>query len=241
MNTKRLHCASLHSILRTEAALRRVFDIGCASAALLLLAPAMLMIAAAIWVETGRPIFFSQVRLGRNGRRFLMHKFRKFHPTCGVDTAPLTLKGDNRLTEVGRILAETKADELPQFWNVFKGDMSIVGPRPESLAFVDCFSNGFERVLDYTPGLLGPSQILFRHEQRFYPKNVDPAEFYRRFLFPAKARIDLDYFARRSFLGDLGWIVRGVLAVVGLASSAEPIPSGMEFTQEPRKPDGGTS
>ncbi len=200
-----------------SAVARRVFDIVCAAAALILLAPLMLLVAAAIWIESGRPILFSQARLGRNGWPFVMYKFRKFARDCGADQRPLTLEKDSRLTAVGRVLAATKLDELPQFWNVLRGEMSIVGPRPESLAFADCFRDGFELVLTHRPGLLGPSQIMFRHEARLYPWDVDPVAFYRQVLFPEKARIDLDYFSDRTFLADLKWIVLGVLAVFGHA------------------------
>ncbi|MBX6426561.1 MAG: sugar transferase [Variibacter sp.] len=198
-----------------SAALRRATDLVLAAAAALLLAPVMLAVAVAIWVDTGPPILFSQLRLGRQGRLFRMYKFRKFATNCGTEGSPLTVEGDRRLTAVGRILAATKLDELPQLWNVLKGEMSIVGPRPESLAFADCFRDGFERLLDHKPGLLGPSQILFRHEGRLYPPDMDPSDFYRKVLFPTKGRIDLAYFPRRTFASDLGWIARGTLAVFG--------------------------
>lgn len=194
----------------------RLMDIVVAASALLLFAPVMMIIAFALWIEGGRPIFFSQTRIGKGRRPFSMYKFRKFSPTCGVTGCPVTIAGDDRFTAVGRILAATKLDELPQLWNVLKGDMAIVGPRPESMAFADCFRNGFERVLDHKPGLLGPSQILFRNEGALYPKDADPAGFYREVLFPEKARLDLSYFPYRTLSSDIVWIVRGGLAVIGL-------------------------
>jgi lipopolysaccharide/colanic/teichoic acid biosynthesis glycosyltransferase len=200
----------------SEMLAQRAFDVGGALVALCVLAPLMLSIAALIWLESGRPIYFSQIRLGKGGRPFHLHKFRKFRTDCGSNGRPLTLRNDDRMTVVGRFLAMTKLDELPQFWNVLKGDMSLVGPRPESLAFVDCFSNGLERVLDYRPGLFGPSQVLFRHENLLFPPNVEPEDFYRRVLFPAKAKIDLEYFAHRSLMKDVGWIARCAAAVIGL-------------------------
>lgn len=198
---------------------QRAFDVGGSLIALSVLAPFMFLIAALIWLESGRPIYFSQIRLGKGGRPFRLYKFRKFRTDCGSNGRPLTLHNDDRMTVVGRFLAMTKADEFPQFWNVLKGDMSLVGPRPESLAFADCFSNGLERVLDYRPGLFGPSQVLFRHEDLLFPPNAEPEEFYRRVLFPAKARIDLEYFARRSLMKDAGWIIRCAAAVIGLTPS----------------------
>ena len=200
---------------KTSETGRRAMDIFCAGAGIIVLSPMMIAIALAIWLETGRPILFSQFRLGRNGSPFRMYKFRKFGVQCDTNGCPLTVEGDARLTLVGRFLAATKLDEMPQLWNVLMGEMSIVGPRPESLAFADCFRDGFERILDYRPGLLGPCQILFRHESRLYPAGRDPTAFYRQVLFPIKVSIDLAYFPRRTFASDLKWILRGALAVFG--------------------------
>jgi lipopolysaccharide/colanic/teichoic acid biosynthesis glycosyltransferase len=205
----------LPAMFDAEAALRRSVDVTCAVVALLGLAPVMLLVAAAIYLEGGCPIFYSQIRLGRGGRLFRMHKFRKFRVDARTEDSPLTMASDARLTRVGHFLASTKLDELPQFWNLLIGEMSMVGPRPESLAFADCFTNGFERVLDHTPGLLGPCQVLFRNEAQLYPKNGDAAAYYRDVLFPTKARIDLEYFSRRSFMGDLRWLLLSVMAVFG--------------------------
>ena len=137
----------------SDATLRRLLDISCAVIAAFLLAPVVLIVALAIWMEGGRPILFSQLRLGQHGRPFRMYKFRKFRPDCDGHGAPLTRQGDERLTRLGRFLVSSKLDELPQLWNLACGDMSLVGPRPESLAFRDCFCNGFEKILAYKPGL----------------------------------------------------------------------------------------
>lgn len=195
--------------LGVHAGLRRALDIVCAGVAAFILAPVMLVVALAIWIESGRPILFSHLRLGQNGRPFRMYKFRKFKPDCDNHGCPLTVERDSRLTAIGRVLAASKLDELPQLWNVLRGDMSLVGPRPESLAFTDCFRNGFEKVLEHKPGLFGPCQVMFRHESKLYPTGVAAVEFYRQVLFPAKAEIDLGYFSRRTVVSDLGWILRG--------------------------------
>jgi lipopolysaccharide/colanic/teichoic acid biosynthesis glycosyltransferase len=189
--------------------LRRALDIVCAGVAAFILAPAMLIVTVAIWIESGRPILFSQLRLGQNGRPFRMYKFRKFRPDCDNHGSPLTYERDGRLTVIGRILAASKLDELPQLWNVLRGDMSLVGPRPESLAFTDCFRNGFEKIHEHRPGLFGPCQVMFRHESKLYPPGVAAVEFYRKVLFPAKAEIDIAYFSHRTLVSDLGWILRG--------------------------------
>ena len=192
-----------------DVGLRRALDIVCSALAMSFLAPVMLIVAMAIWIESGGPILFSQLRLGQHGRPFRMFKFRKFRPDCDNHGCPLTIEEDDRLTAVGRALASSKLDELPQFWNVLRGDMSLVGPRPESLAFTDCFRNGFEKVLDHKPGLFGPCQVMFRHESRLIPDGVAAVEFYRQVLFPAKAKVDLAYFSHRTLISDLGWILRG--------------------------------
>jgi lipopolysaccharide/colanic/teichoic acid biosynthesis glycosyltransferase len=199
--------------LRIQVGLRRVLDILFAGAAALILSPLMLGVALAIWIESGRPILFSQRRLGQYGRPFRMYKFRKFRPDCDNKGCPLTVEGDERMTAIGRFLAAGKLDELPQLWNVLRGDMSLGGPRPESLAFADCFRNGFERIHEHKPGLFGPCQVMFRHESKLYPDDVAAVEFYRRILFPAKAEIDLAYFSRRTLVSDFGWILRGVWVI----------------------------
>lgn len=212
-NSQENSISSTSSRFLSEAS-RRIFDILFAAVCLLALLPALLLIVVAIWVESGRPIFFKQVRLGRYGKPFYMYKFRKFHKDCGTSGPPLTLQEDPRLTNVGRFLASSKFDELPQLWNALKGDMSIIGPRPESLAFADCFTGSFTEVLNHKPGILGPSQVAFRNECALYPRDSDPSEFYRLEIFPAKALTDLQYYSQRSLIQDILWLVYGVLAVL---------------------------
>jgi lipopolysaccharide/colanic/teichoic acid biosynthesis glycosyltransferase len=179
----------------------------------------MLLIAVALVLEGGWPFLFVQTRVGSGGLPFRMYKFRKFAVLCNPNGPPLTVASDSRMTMIGSLLAATKLDELPQLWNVLKGDMAIVGPRPESLAFADCFLGGFEVLLQYRPGLLGPTQTLFRHEAHLYPQSLDPVLFYREILFPAKARIDLSYYPQRTIASDIGWMIRSFLAVL------RPVPS----------------
>lgn len=182
---------------------------------LITLAPLMLLIGVAVLADSGLPVLFRQERIGLHGRRFWMLKFRKFHASIGEDTAPLTLPGDSRCTRVGRLLAKTKLDELPQLWNVTRGDMAIVGPRPEVPEFEDCFIGSWRELLTYRPGIFGPSQAMFHSEASLYPPGEPPQRFYREVLFPTKAALDLAYYPSRSILGDLRWVVVGILAVCG--------------------------
>jgi lipopolysaccharide/colanic/teichoic acid biosynthesis glycosyltransferase len=193
---------------------RRTIDILCAGIAGIVLSPVFLVLAAAIWLEGGRPILYSQLRLGQNGAPFRIYKFRKFRTDCDDRGSPLTMEHDDRLTAIGHLLAAAKLDELPQLWNVLRGDMSIVGPRPESLPFADCFVSGFEKILEYKPGLFGPCQVIFRHESKLYPTGASVQDFYREVIFPAKAKIDLAYYPRRTAISDTGWVVRAGCAIV---------------------------
>lgn len=194
---------------------RRGLDCLVALAALFCSAPMLAIIALAIWIDSDGPIFFSQVRLGRGAKHFRLHKFRKFHERDQPGGLAVTLRSDPRMTRMGRVLERTKLDELPQLWNILVGEMALVGPRPESLAFADCFNSANSGVLDYRPGIFGPCQAVFRNEKLFYGLTSDPEEFYRTVLFPLKAQIDLAYFPARSLASDAGWTMRGVLAVFG--------------------------
>ncbi len=182
---------------------------------LVILMPLLLLIGVVIIADSGLPVLFRQERIGLHGRRFRMLKFRKFHAWIGRDTAPLTEAEDPRCTRVGRLLAKTKLDELPQLWNVIVGDMAVVGPRPEVPDFEGCFSGAWRPLLTYRPGIFGPSQVVFHSEASFYPPGDPPQRFYRDVLFPAKAGLDLAYYRQRSIWGDIKWILRGILVVFG--------------------------
>jgi len=192
----------------------RVFDVIVAGTGLLIAAPLMAIVTGFILIETGSPILFVQLRLGQFGKAFRMYKFRKFYPNAGKGHC-VTLKGDRRMTRLGAVLERTKIDELPQLWNILKGDMSMVGPRPESSDLADCFTGDYAGVLEHAPGLFGPNQFFFRAESALYPADCSPDDFYRDVLFPLKARIDLAYFPNRTMHEDIGWIVRGILALFG--------------------------
>ena len=193
--------------------LRRCFDIAVASVGLVLFAPLMIVVAAAVILDSGGPIIFQQHRIGVRGQPFRMYKFRKFHRVWKGPA--LTASDDIRFTRVGRFLAITKLDELPQLWNVLKGEMAIVGPRPESLEFSECYKGGFEEALCYKPGLVGPSQVFFRNEALHYPEGEDPTRFYREVIFPIKAGLDIAYFRRRTLESDFIWILRMGMAMFG--------------------------
>lgn len=193
---------------------KRLFDFVSALIGLIVALPLMLLISILVKLDSPGPVIFSQTRLGKGKKHFLVHKFRKFPANTGTSGSGVTVAGDVRMTRVGRFLERTKLDELPQLWNILKGEMSFVGPRPESLRYADLFEGEFEGILDFSPGIFGPNQIAFRNESDMYPSDQDPEQFYRHVLFPQKAKADLAYFKRSNWLWDMQWIIRGVCVSV---------------------------
>lgn len=200
----------LRSVIRAFA--KRAMDLVLASLGLLIASPVMFIIAVLLWLESPGHVIFAQQRLGQYGRRFAIYKFRKFPANWGSQGPDVTVANDARLTKIGAVLERLKLDELPQLWNIIKGDMSIVGPRPETLRFADLFVDRYNFILDYRPGLFGPG--LDRNEGDLYPLEGDPEEYYRRVLFPQKAEKQLAYYQTATLLGDFVWTVKGVWASI---------------------------
>jgi len=193
---------------------KRAIDLFLAVVGLILASPLMGLIAVAIRLDGSGNVIYRQERLGRRGKPFTLLKFRKF-PDAHGDIGPgVTVANDLRMTRLGEILERFKLDELPQLWNILRGDMSFVGPRPESVRYQDLFKGELEKVLDFMPGIFGPNQIAYRNESQMYPPDRDPEDYYREVLFPQKARADLEYFGQASTLQDCIWIVRGIFSVV---------------------------
>ena len=211
----------LHAARTWHMILLRLFEITVATMALLVLLPLMLVVSLAILVESGRPILFRQQRLGQHGRPFLILKFKKFRDAKDGSGPHLTSLGDERMTWVGAILQRTKLDETPQFINVLAGDMGIVGPRPESLRFAECFNGHYRDVLRHKPGIFGPNQVLFRHEDALLAGRSNVEEYYLRILFPLKASVDLLYFSGRTVASDLRLLFSAVMVICGGRSRTE--------------------
>jgi lipopolysaccharide/colanic/teichoic acid biosynthesis glycosyltransferase len=188
---------------------KRAFDIALALTGLIIGAPLLGLVALAVWIDSPGPPIFAQERMGLRARRFRMYKYRKF-PVKMKGGASVTVAGDARMTRVGAFIERAKLDELPQLWNVLKGDMSFVGPRPESPEYAGLFTGGYEKLFDYTPGIFGPNQVYYRNESALYPPGEDPEKYYRETLFPDKATRDLEYFVRADILSDAVWMVKGV-------------------------------
>jgi len=185
---------------------RTLLDCSVSLFALLILSPVLLAIAAAVLRETGRPILFTQSRVGRGGKLFRLFKFRTMR--VGRSGPSITSGGDSRVTPVGRFLRKFKLDELPQLWNVVRCEMSLVGPRPEVPEFVDVNSPVWLSVLQARPGITDPASIAYRHEEDLLAKAADPIRYYRETVLPSKLALNVAYLRNRSLWQDLQVIAR---------------------------------
>jgi lipopolysaccharide/colanic/teichoic acid biosynthesis glycosyltransferase len=187
-------------------------DIVAATVGLLLLLPAILVTAIVIAINSGKPVLFRQQRVGRNGQVFHLLKFRTMRTTT-QNGVGLTRDGDSRVTGIGRWLRKRKLDELPQLFNVLKGEMTLVGPRPDLEEFWSQASAEDRRVLELKPGITGAASLAFCDEERLLAQ-VSPqhlTSFYLEQVLPQKAKIDSEYAARATFRSDCSILLKTVL------------------------------
>jgi lipopolysaccharide/colanic/teichoic acid biosynthesis glycosyltransferase len=193
--------------------LPRSFEIAVSVAGLIVLAPLILIASAAIAVTSGRPVFFRQKRIGQQGRVFVLNKLRTMK--SGPAQLNVTAGGDPRITPVGRILRQTKIDEIPELWNVLTGDMSLVGPRPEVPAYVDFKLLAWQKVLRARPGITDPVTLRLRNEEKLLARVIgDPEKFYLEKLQPLKLAGYLEYLDKRTWRSDLATIFRTLECVL---------------------------
>lgn len=206
---------------RLAFAAKRALDIGASAAGLLMLAPLGLCAAAAIAREDGRPMIYRATRVGRYGRPFTMYKLRTMRRDAASRGPAITTAADPRVTRVGRLLRRTRIDELPQLWNVLRGEMSLVGPRPEDPAYVALYTPAQRVVLTVRPGITGLAQLAFADEtRRLRPGHAH--EDYVNVVLPAKLVIDLEYVATLSPWRDLRILARTARAPTLRHGPAKP-------------------
>ncbi len=191
--------------------IKRAIDIGFSAAALLVCLPFLMVIATAIAMDAGLPVLFRQERVGRYGKPFTMIKFRTMRTGAG---SAVTAGGDSRVTRIGRLLRRNKLDELPQLWNVLRGEMSLVGPRPEIPVFVSCYPERYARILRVRPGLSDPASLAYFDEERMLAGAADPEQFYVRHILPHKLDLAEEYLGRSSVWGDAAVLARSLRAVL---------------------------
>lgn len=197
---------------RGVLAQKRAFDLCGAIFGLILLCPVFLLSALAIRCTSPGEILFRQERMGRNGKPFIIYKFRTmYQDNTGLK---ITTSGDSRITSVGRILRKTKLDELPQLFNVLKGDMSFVGPRPEVRDYTDLYTEEQRQVFLVRPGITGLASIRYRNENDILSASRDPNWTYIHEIMPEKLRLDLEYIPNASVWYDIRLIFETFVAII---------------------------
>lgn len=194
--------------------LKRLFDIVVSGIALLVLSVVFAIIAIAVKLSGKGPVFYLQTRVGLNGTDFTILKFRTMH--TGADKAGLLTVGgrDNRITGVGYFLRKYKLDELPQLINVLKGDMSLVGPRPEVRKYVSLYTPEQMMVLSVKPGITEYASIIYSNENEILGKAADPEKEYIQNIMPAKLALNLKYVRERNFWMDIKILTKTVTQIL---------------------------
>jgi lipopolysaccharide/colanic/teichoic acid biosynthesis glycosyltransferase len=187
--------------------LKRVFDVVAAAIGLLLLSPLMMLVALLIKRDSPGSVFFRQKRMGRGFCPFSILKFRTMVQDAPKLGGQITFGDDVRITRIGRLLRKTKLDEVPQLFNVLKGDMSLVGPRPEVQRYVDMFRADYEEILRVRPGVTDLASIEYLDESTLLGAAADPEKEYIEVVLPEKIRLAKEYVRRQSLLFDLRIIV----------------------------------
>lgn len=194
--------------------MKRLFDIVASGLGLVVLSPLFLMIAVWIKLDSKGPVFYRQVRVGRYNNDFRIFKFRSMR--VGSDKGSLVTIGgrDPRVTRSGYWIRKFKLDELPQLINVFIGDMSLVGPRPEVRHYVDYWTQEQMHVLDVKPGITDPASIKFRNENELMEKADDPEKYYIEVIMQEKIKLYLEYVKKHSFFYDMRLIFKTFWVII---------------------------
>lgn len=182
--------------------MKEVFDRFMALLGLGVLWPFLLVVVILIRVKMpDGPVIFKQKRVGKEGRLFIMYKFRSM--TVMHSGSSVSVAGESRITPLGAVLRKYKLDELPELWNVLKGDMSFVGPRPDVPGYVDCLFGKEREVLNLKPGITGPASLKYRNEEELLARTEDPQKYNDEVIFPDKVRINLNYLHHWNFWLDV--------------------------------------
>jgi lipopolysaccharide/colanic/teichoic acid biosynthesis glycosyltransferase len=195
--------------------MKRTFDVLVSAVGLLCLLPLFCLVAVLIKLDSDGPVFFRHERVGRRFRPFLIYKFRSMVKEAPRIGRPITCGDDTRITWVGRFLRRTKIDELPQLINVLKGDMSIVGPRPEVPEYVERFREDYGEILTVRPGITDLASLKFRDEAALLGTSPDPINTYLTSILPQKVNLDKQYVRCSSLVLDVRLIVKTLAALSG--------------------------
>lgn len=196
--------------------MKYLFDRTVSLFGLFFLSPVLLVVALLVRLKMpDGPVIFRQQRIGRHGKPFTMYKFRTM--TVSHSGSTVSVAGENRITPLGTMLRKYKLDELPELWNVLKGDMSFVGPRPDVPGYADKLQGDDRLILDLRPGITGPASLKYANEEEILAKVDDPIAYNDAVIFPDKVRINLDYYRNHTFWGDIRLIFQTVFRSYELA------------------------
>jgi len=193
---------------------KRFFDFCSATLGLTFFWPLLAVIALASKCLSRGPVLYLQERIGKNGRRFRIVKFRTMKVGADISGPSITIGGDRRITSLGRILRAVKLDELPQLWNVLKGDMSLVGPRPEVALYVKSYTEEQKKVLSVRPGITDPACLAYRYEEELLSRQPDPERHYQDVLLPHKLSLNAEYIRNISLKYDLVILLQTVSSLL---------------------------
>jgi lipopolysaccharide/colanic/teichoic acid biosynthesis glycosyltransferase len=193
---------------------KRTFDLVFALIALLLLSPLFLLGSLLAKFQSKGPVFYKAKRVGKDEASFEMYKFRTMVVNADTLGGSLTTYRDTRITPIGRFLRWTKLDELPNLINVIKGEMSLIGPRPEAHDYVKYYTEIQKQVLQVKPGMTGPSQLANRDEEAKLKGQQDAEHYYITELMPKKLALDLHYVATQNIASDIGWLLKTLWVVI---------------------------
>jgi lipopolysaccharide/colanic/teichoic acid biosynthesis glycosyltransferase len=189
---------------------KNLFDKVASFFGLILLSPLIMIVAVLIKMKmSDGKVIFTQQRIGQHGKLFTMYKFRTM--TVNHNGSSISVKGENRITPLGAFLRKYKLDELPELWNVFIGDMSFVGPRPDVPGYTDKLQGEDRIVLSAKPGITGVASLKYRNEEEILAQQSNPQEYNDSVIFPDKIRINKNYIKNRTFYSDLQIIFCTVL------------------------------
>ena len=199
---------------KLQLALKRLMDVVISGCALLVIWPVLLLIALAIKIDDPGPVFYRQVRVGRNGKEFRIYKFRTMVVDADKKGLAITVGRDNRITRMGAFLRRTKLDELAQLINVFTGEMSFVGPRPEVPKYVKLYTPYQRQVLLVRPGITDYASIAYRNENDLLEGAEDPEKMYIETIMPDKIELNMKYLREISPIADIRLILSTIIAVI---------------------------
>jgi lipopolysaccharide/colanic/teichoic acid biosynthesis glycosyltransferase len=198
--------------------MKRIFDLTVSFIGLILLLPLILTISMLIITDDKGPVFFRQWRVGKEGRLFVLYKFRSMKVTGSCIDGTFEPGNTARVTKIGRFIRSTKIDEIPQLWNVLKGEMSLVGPRPEIQTWVDTCPERWKKILTVRPGITDNASLEFRNEEAILVKSKDPGTTYKEIILPRKLDLYDQYISSHSFAGDLILIFKTLLSLIKKAA-----------------------